>query len=85
MNANFFYQYTGEEIKPAFKVMDGDTELKEGRDYQLKGAGYFDSADGNTALTANAGTKYIIIEGIGAYAETPVEEKPGHIQYLPLI
>lgn len=84
VNANFFYQYTGEEIKPAFKVMDGDTELKEGRDYQLKGAGYFDSADGNTALTANAGTKYIIIEGIGAYAETPVEEKTGTYTVSPI-
>ncbi|MCM1256346.1 MAG: Ig-like domain-containing protein [Roseburia sp.] len=88
VDTDFIYPYTGEKIKPAFKVMDGDTELKEGVDYQLKGTGddkgYFDSADGTAPLTEDAGTKYIIIEGIGAYAETPVEEKIGTYKVTPI-
>lgn len=87
-SANFSYQYTGEKIKPDFKVMDGDTELKEGVDYQKKGtgddAGYFDSSDGTSPLTKDAGKKYIIIEGIGAYAETPVESTYGEYQVTPI-
>lgn len=87
-SANFSYQYTGEKIKPEFKVMDGDTELKEGVDYQKKGtgddAGYYEDAAGTTPVTANAGTKYIVIEGIGAYAETPIEQTSGEYKITPI-
>lgn len=50
------YRYTGEEIRPDLLVMDGDTELQEGVDYQIT---YLDNTE--------AGIAEILVDGCGNY------------------
>ena len=48
--------YTGDSIKPALTIMDGDVQLVEGRDYKLR---YMDNV--------NSGTAIVGIIGMGNY------------------
>lgn len=63
---NFHYRYTGKVIEPKIVVKDGTTTLVKDRDYTVEG--YYNDAAGTVAATADAGDKYVIITGKGAYA-----------------
>ncbi len=63
------YWYTGEVYKPEVEVWDTitNTQLTPGVHYDAN-IEYADSENGTAALTANAGTKYIRVKGLGSYA-----------------